>query len=199
MIYLYDKALAKDLQDSFAPNPDGTPTVRVIDPEGVIDLAAQMGRDEIVYPVVALHRNDPEVDQIRTNFVRQHSGVRTVMDPKTNIEYYEKSLPIQLSYDLTAITTNLVDQDEIIKEIMFKYLNMYFLTIDLPYECKRKIRFGVSIDPDVQIERTSSTYEYTSAGKLYESTVRLNIHGAVMVSYTPVKLKHISSEIEIQS
>ena len=79
---------------------------------------------------------------------------------------------------------------------MFKYINMYFLTIKLPYESNRKIRFGVSLSKDSEIDRTSGVSEYRSEGKLYQSILTLNCEGAVLVSYTPVKLKRLEYEID---
>ena len=147
MIYLYDNAIVKDLEDSFNPNHVENPLVRVIDPEMAIGLAAQLQNDEIQFPIIAVTRS-PEVatDTDRMNFTRLHRGSVAVVDNKTNNLYYEKALPIQLSYALTVITTRVADMDEIIKELLFKYTSEYFITITLPYECNRKIRFGMVID-----------------------------------------------------
>ena len=77
---------------------------------------------------------------------------------------------------------------------MFKYLNMYFLTIDLPYEAKRKIRFGIRIDRGGEIQRESGSYEYIQGGKLYQTIIPLVCEGAVMVSYTPAHLRREAHE-----
>ena len=196
MLYLYDNAICDDLARSFNPNELENPAVKVIDPQGVINLAAQMHNDEIQYPVIALTRTSPvSMDDTRMNFTSRHTGIQTVLDTETNIFYYERSLPINLTYDLTVITTNMVDMDEIVKELLFKYVSMYFITLDLPYECKRSLRFGVSIDSETDIETKSGVYEYLSAGTLYQTSIPLKCQGAVLVSYRPVKLQRTEYEL----
>lgn len=196
MIYLYDQAIVKDLQRSFS-DAAGNSVVKVVDPEGIISLAAQIKEDQVSFPLVALSRDpDNSIDVERYNFTYAHKGVQAVMDQKTNNIYYEKVVPIKLSYKATILTTNTADMDEMIRELIFKYTQMYFLSIDLPYECDRKIRFGVEIDPEGSIERTSGSYEYLQSGKLYQSIVSLVCRGAVLVTYTPAKLRRLTHEIE---
>lgn len=198
MIYLYDEAITEDLKRSFNPNNVPNPVVKVIDPEGIVQLAAQIQNDEISFPIVALSRDpDTPIDETRMNFTRTHFGVANVFDPETNNLYYERVLPIELGYHLTILTTNTADMDELLKELMFKYMNMYFLTIKLPYESKRKIRFGVVPLFD-SIERTSGTIEYLQNGQLYQSILPLRCEGAVLVSYTPAHLRRLEVDVEAE-
>ena len=195
MIWLYDRAICEDLEQSFDNTLENSSKVKVIDPEGSIDLQAQISKDEISYPVVSLVREDSQVDTSRLNFTRLHSGVDYVFDSKDNEIYSEKVLPITLSYELHVITTNTVDMDELMRELSFKYSSMYFLKIVLPYEGHRKIRFGICIDENSNIERASNTYDYISAGKLYESVLHLRCEGCVMVTYTASKLKQVVNDV----
>lgn len=198
MLYLYDDAIAEDLQKGFNKVDGEDPVVRVISPEQVIGLAAQIQEDQIKFPIIALTRNDYQIDNQRMNFTRAHMGVRSVIDSKTNNIYYEKAIPITLSYNMTLLTTNQIDMDELIKELLFKYTNMYFLTIKLPYECNRKIRFGIGINSNTEIERSSGSAEYVESGKLYQSIIKFDCEGCVLVSYTPAHLKRSVSEIDIE-
>ncbi len=196
MLYKYDNAIVDDLKRSFNPENVPNPVVSVVSPDQIIGLAAQLQNDSIKLPIIALTRNQEQIDSSRTNFTAMHRGVATVIDNETNELYHEKVIPITLSYNLTIITSNTADMDEMIRELMFKYINMYFLTIKLPYESNRKIRFGVSLSKDSEIDRTSGVSEYLSKGKLYQSILTLNCEGAVLVSYTPVKLKRLEYEID---
>lgn len=196
MIYLYDMAITEDLQNSFNPEAVPNPTVKVISPADVINLSAQMHNDEVTYPMVAITRKEATpIDSDRTNFTRMRYGVQTVLDNETNTLYREQCIPIDLRYDLTVITTNAVDRDEIVKELLFKYLQMYFISIDLPYECKRTIRFGVNIENASEISNTSATPDYLSSGTLYETSIPLKCEGAVLVSYRPEKLRRLETEV----
>lgn len=199
MIYLYDRAIAKDIRDSFNIDEVGSaPVVTVVDPESSIDIAAQVKEDRISFPIISLTRNeDTPIDMERCNFTRAHKGVAAVVDPKTNKLYYERAIPIKLSYELTILTTNTADMDEIVREFLFKYTTMYFLTITLPYECNRKVRFGISIDTNANISRRSGASEYIKEGKLHESVIPLKCEGCVLVSYTSAKLTHESYSTDI--
>lgn len=194
MLYLYDEAIAKDIKASFTDEM-GNSEVKVVDPAGAVDLLAQIQEDSVRFPVVVLTR-DPvySIDTQRTNFTRMHSGVLTVMDNETNQLYYEKAIPIRLKYNLTVLATTTVDADELVKELLFKYLQMYYLSIRLPYEADRIIRFGISITTETDIQQTSGSFEYLSAGKLYQTVIPLVCEGCVLVSYTPCRLKHVGIE-----
>lgn len=198
MLYLYDNAIVDDLIRSFNPDNIDNPVVKVISPEQIVGIAAQIQNDEIAFPIVAVSRPDTiNIDNDSLNFTKMHKGIQSVIDSKTNELYYEKSIPIKMTYDLTILTTNTVDRDELVRELLFKYTSMYFLTIKLPYECSRKIRFGVTLAPDSEIEYTSSSADYIEKGQLYQSIIHLKCDGCVLVSYTSAKLKRMSYKVII--
>ena len=103
----------------------------------------------------------------------------------------EKAIPIQLKYNIHALTTNTTDMDELIRELLFRYSSMYYITMEVPYESKRKIRFGIAINPDTSVTRKTGTADYIESGKLYESILELDCQGAVMLSYTPRHLQKL--------
>lgn len=196
MIYIYDKALQKDLEESFNPEHVPNPVVRVIGVEDFIGVAAQIMNDAISFPIVAINRPDSwEIDRDVSNFTRIHRGITTVINDKTNEIYDEQQIPVKISYDLHILTTNQADMDEMIRELIFKYTNMYYLTVKLPYEVDRRIRFGLVISGDIQ--KTSSQSEYIQSGQLYESVITLDTQGCMLVNYKPRSLIRFENEVEI--
>ena len=194
MLWCYDNSICEDLEQSFVM-PDGAePVVRVIDPEHIVGLAAQIQNDEISLPLITVERKDYTIDNNRTNFSRRHFGVATVIDNKTNEIYYERAIPIDLQYTLNILTSNQIDMDEIVKELIFKYNDMYFLTIKPPYESKNKYRFGVRVDVSA-IEKRSGASEYIESGQLYQTSIPLICDGAVLLHYVPVHLKRYGAEV----
>jgi hypothetical protein len=194
MLYLYDAAIAKDIKSSFTDEV-GNSEVKVVDPQAAVNILSQIQDDNLKFPAVVLTR-DPtySIDNQRTNFTAMHRGVLTVMDNSTNELYYEKSIPIRLKYNLTVLATNTADADELTKELLFKYLQMYYLSIRLPYEADRIIRFGISITTESDIQQSSGSFDYLEAGKLYQTIIPLVCEGCVLVSYTPCRLKHVGIE-----
>lgn len=195
MLYLYDNAIVDDLKKSFNNEISNFPVIKAVTPDEIIGIAAQIKEDSITFPTICVVRSpNYQIDTQRTNFTAMHKGSVSVFDNKTNNIYHEKVLPITLDYTLTVLTTNTADMDEIIRELLFKYISMYFLTIKLPYEADRNIHIGIRVDTE-NIERQSSTSEYLASGALYETMIPLKVEGAVLVNYTPVKLKRVEYSI----
>jgi len=193
MIWVYDNAIVEDLKKSFNPMNVSNPAVSVIDPENAITIAAQIQNDKIRFPVVALSRVTPIViDESLRNFTRAKKGVPVVFDSEKNLIYNERVEPIKLSYELSVFTTNTEDMDEITRELLFKYSSMYYLTVTIPYESKRQIRFGIVADIGQGISVESLASNYISEGKLYGCSITMNCEGCVLVHYTPRKLTRMS-------
>jgi len=172
--------------------------VKAVSSESILQLVAQIKEDEIEFPVVALVRSpNYQLDSARMNFTMRQQGIQSVMDTETNEIFQERSLPVTLSYSLTILATNTIDMDELERELLFKYTSMYFLSINLPYEADRKIRFGIEVDFDQDIDRSSTTGEYLAEGKLHQTVIPLKCQGAVLVHYTPFKLKRTEVGYEI--
>lgn len=198
MIWVYDDAIVEDLKKSFNPMNVPNPAVTVVDPENAIGLAAQIQEDKIQLPVVALTRSENiPIDESLKNYTKMKKGVPTTFDNKENLLYNERSIPIKLSYELSIFTTNTVDMDEIIRELIFKYSSMYFLTITVPYESKRKIRFGIVSDIGDGINIRSAASSYVAEGKLYASSIKLNCEGCVLLHYTSKKLERFTTDVVV--
>lgn len=200
MLWLYDDAIVEDLRSCFQPDENGKPVVCVVPPENVLSIAAQVQDDNLHFPIIAVSREDNiPVDNQLTNFTRMHQGVATVVDKEKNIIYHEKAIPIKLVYSLVCLGTNTADIDELIRELLFKYTSQYFLSIKVPYESKRRIRFGVRVNPEEEIEWMSTTSNYLQDGKLHSAGIHLYIDGAVYLHYTPQKLRRLDMEIDIEN
>ena len=199
MLRLYDNAICEDLEKSFNPDVAGHPVVKVMDPEGIVGIAAQVQDDQLSFPLIFVVRSpDYDVDTNRSNFTMMKRGVAKVMDPETNELYYERAIPITLTYTLTILMTNQIDMDELVRELMFKYQSMYFLSIDLPYESNRRMRFGLTLDTDKGIEQDSGLFNWIDGGRLYQTMIPLRVDGAVLLHYTPAKLLRTSVEVGIE-
>lgn len=170
-------------------------TVKAMGEDGIMGIFAQLQEDKIKFPAIFLERSgDTPLDSKRYNYTRLHKGVPAVVDPETNNLYLEKAVPIQLRYNLHVLTTNTTDMDELIRELLFRYSSMYYVTTEVPYESKRKIRFGIAINPDTSISRKTGLTEYVESGTLYESILELECQGAVLLSYTPKHLQRLIAD-----
>lgn len=190
MLWAYDEAIANDLSNCIDPTGEANNTVKVMGDEGMIGVLAQIQDDRVTFPAIFLDRHaETPLDQDRYNFTRMHKGVPAVFDPETNNLYLEKAVPITLKYDLHILATRTAEMDEFMREILFRYSSMYYITMEVPYESKRKIRFGVAINPNTSINRKTGNADYLEGGKLYESIMELECQGAVLLHYTPKHLE----------
>lgn len=188
MLYLYDSAIVDNLKASLTDAANQN--VFLTTPENYPGILAQIQDDTITYPLILLHREDDvQVIKELMNFTRYQFGVPCTFDNKTNNIYYERALPVGLNYTLRILSTNVAESDELARELFYKYISMYYLTIQLPYESDRKLRFGISVDPDYGIKRESGSAEYTQSGSLYQSTMMLKTEGCVSLTYTPRHLQ----------
>lgn len=198
MLWVYDNAIVEDLRKSFNPKNVPNPAVTVVDPEASISLAAQIQGDKIQFPVVALTRSQTiPIDTSLRNFTKTKMGVPTTFDSDKNLFYDERSMPVNLSYELSVFTTNTADMDEIIRELLFKYSAMYYLTITVPYESKRKLRFGVVADIGEGIQTQSAASSYVNEGRLYASSITLNCEGCVLLHYTSRRLRRRITQVGV--
>lgn len=200
MLYLYDRAIVDDIKGSLSEAANKN--VFITNADNYQGIISQMQNDEITYPVILLQRGDdiPVIKEL-TNFTRYQFGVPCVFDNDKNNIYYERALPVDIQYTLRIITTNVADRDELARELFYKYISMYFLTIKLPYESERKIRFGIEVDFDHGVQNESGSFDYLASGALYQATMQLKTQGCVYLTYTPRHLNRsvASSDIGIQN
>lgn len=191
MLYLYDRSIIDNLKSSLTQ--EANQNVFLTDADNYQGLLAQIQEDTINYPLILLHRDeDTPIKTELMNFTRYRFGVPCVFDNKTNNVYYERALPIDINYTLRILSTNVADTDELSRELFYKYITMYFLTIQAPYESDRKIRFGIQADMDYGIKRESGSFDYIASGSLYQSTMRLKTSGCVSLTYTP---RHLTRNV----
>lgn len=200
---MYDNAIAEDLMKSFNYEDgysESAPMVKVIDPDLAVPIAAQLQDDDIHFPLICVTRDiDYSIDKELDNFTLRHKGIPAYIDTETNEIYNEKSIPIQQNYTINVITTNAADSDELARELIFKYNDMYFLTAVMPYEGHRKFRFGIEINRDDNISRTSGVLEGLSEGKLYSTNIPIKSIGMRLFTYTTVKLRNKQYGVDIIS
>lgn len=199
MLYIYDNAILDDIRAS-VNSDNANPNVVMADAETFQGLIAQIKDDTITYPLILVIRDEdmPIISEL-WNFSRAQFGVAAAFDNKTNNVYYEKALPVDIAYTIRILGTNTADVDELARELFYKYLSMYFLTVRLPYESDRKVRFGIEIDNAYGIKRESGSFEYIKTGALYQSSIHLKTNGCVMLSYTPQHIQRtvLSNNIDI--
>lgn len=188
MLYLYDRAIVDDIKKSLTSEMNQN--VFLTDAENYPGILAQIQNDTITYPLILLNRGEdtPIVKELM-NFTRYQFGTPCVFDNDKNNIYYERALPVDIQYTLRILSTNVADTDELARELFYKYISMYFLTIQLPYESDRKIRFAIDVDMDYGIKKESGSFDYISTGALYQSTIMLKTQGCVMLTYTPRHLQ----------
>lgn len=200
MLYLYDNAIASDLQSAIDPGGKMNNNVKIMEPDSIMGLLAQIEEDKISFPLICLVRDsDVTIDSARANFTRLHHGHVEVIDPVTNNLYLEKATPVELKYAIHILATNTADVDELTRELLFRYASMYFLTIKKPYEAEKSFRIGISIPPGTTITRESGASNYVKEGKLYESILPIVCEGAVLFNYTPKHMTRSVTEIKVEN
>lgn len=202
MIYLYDNAFVDDIKRTLDPDGGANPNVLCITIDQYQSVLAQLQEDKITYPLILLIRDDDmPIKKDGINFTRAKRGVPVGIDPVTNMVYYERAVPVDLRYTMQILSTNVADRDEIARELFFKYESEYYLHIDLPYEIKRRLRFGVHVDKDFGIQNSSNASQYIEKGSIYQSTIEILTDGCVWIHNTArhLKVERMSKNIKIEN
>lgn len=197
MLYLYDDAIVEDLKYSINPENLSNPVVSIFSGDEIAGVAAMLQDDNLQFPIICIKRNDYSIDPDRSNFTWQHKGLATVIDKETHDLYYERRIPIKFTYTIAVYGVNQEQMDEIIRELIFHYSDMFFLAIDLPYEDSKLIRFGLQLPSDMQVKSQSGFSEYIETGKLYESDIDIEVLGAFLVEYVPARLRRVELHAKI--
>ena len=131
MLWKYDQAIIDDIKASINSD-NANPNVVMADAETYPGIISQIENDTITYPLILVIRDEdmPIITELY-NFSRAQFGIPAAFDNKTNNIYYEKSVPVDLQYTIRILTTNTADTDELARELFYKYLSQYFLTIQL--------------------------------------------------------------------
>lgn len=197
MFYLYDDALIRTLRSWTG---DGKITVNKY--ELLFPYRADVASDKVQLPIISVSRASPKI--LNTNKTPLSvDGMKFVeTDPRKRNDRPIKiprlrAIPVRLHYQIDVITRNLEENDNIIRELVFKFINNPTLKVDIPYKgCELSHKFNLMLSED--IEDNSDITEHLNLGETYRQTLDLFTDDAYLFSYSTKDTLDIEVSQEIK-
>lgn len=179
-VYAYDEALVQDLRRIFS---DGR--IHIVPPEDAFDLIGTLQKDKILFPMITLSRpgwllsdNKPEhmifeglPDKI-TESKEEVPDHRTKGFDSSFDVIRLQALPIRINYQIDVWTESRLENDNIMRELIWYYTLHPTLNVKIVYEdVERFHHFNVFFDADV--EDNSDIESHKDRGRYFRQTISM--------------------------
>lgn len=165
-VNLYDNAIVEKLKEI---TKDSRIFINTTD--NVFTLIGKEKDDNITLPLISLARTGMSIISDRVSYPLMKTGSLAKVN-KDN-EYFTRlqAIPIRLNYVLDVWTESRLDNDNIVRELIFYFFTHPTLQIEIPYTVNIKHNFNLFVNPD--IEDNSDISEHKSRGMYYRQTLTL--------------------------
>lgn len=192
MIYLYDTALLNRLKRWFN-NPNITISG---DTKALFTSQADINEnDSFPFPLVAVTRADT-IGLLETN--KKPKSFRSqkfdLVSDKTQINVLN-AIPINLAYQIDIYTRHRLENDNILRELVFKIINNPSLEIEIPNSGEKTHRFNMRLR-DTIIDN-SDIPEHLIRGEYFRTTLEIFIDDAHLFEYKGKDVWMLETDIEL--
>lgn len=192
MIYLYDIALLDRLKRWFN-NPNITISG---DTKALFTSQADINEnDSFPFPLVAVTRADT-IGLLETN--KKPKSFRAqkfdLVSDNTQINVLN-AIPINLAYQIDIYTRHRLENDNILRELVFKIINNPSLEIEIPNSGEKTHRFNMRLR-DTIIDN-SDIPEHLIRGEYFRATLEVFIDDANLFEYKGKDVWMLETDIEL--
>lgn len=172
-VYAYDEAIVDNLREIF--DSPKSKSIHIVPPSEMFDLEATLNRDDTLLPMISLTRTGWNLPNERRPFPLKTEGVHmeSVMDSKENREQniYKnlQALPIAINYQLDVWTESRLENDVIMRELIWYYSLNPTLTVMIPHDLNIQHTFNIFLGSD--IEDNSDISEHKNRGRYFRQTI----------------------------
>jgi len=159
---MYDEALVADLRRIVDDD-----RITITPPDNVFRTIGRIADDKIEFPLISLTRTGWSISNNRPHFMK-HEGVVAGYDDISKKYKRVQSIPIRISYQVDVWTKTRIDNDNILRELIFYYSVHPTMKIVIPYGLNIEIDFNIFIDED--IEDNSDIIDHWSKGQYFRQT-----------------------------
>lgn len=187
MIYLYEEAIIADLRDQL-----GDSRVSILPPDilfrSISDLS---GDDQVILPLISLSRVGYSFNEDPHNSPDTLDGSKFMEPTDNGTRYYQiQRIPITCRWQVDVISRSRLDNDNLVRELLFYYINNPTLRVKIPYGLNKEHKFNILINPD--IDDNSDIESHASRGEYFRTTFGITCNDANLWKVTnndPKKLK----------
>ena len=189
----YDDSIIKKFRQIF--NDD---TIYILPVENAIRFSAQLNRDDVKFPMISTTRLGYSIRNSDINYTAKMIGSFTTRDGKNN-NIFAQTVPIRIEYQMDVFTVDRQSCDEIVRELIFFFLQHPTLQAHFDYGLNIEHNFNLYLNDE--IVDNSDTVEHVNTGVMFRNTLtfytddarlfrsKKQIQGEVIAGVKPLLIK----------
>lgn len=166
MVYLYDESLINKFNSIFS---NSKKKIYITNTEDVFNLEAYLkDNDTVKLPIISIVRSGTSLSDNRPHYMKFNGLVSKLEEG--DIATHIKAIPIRISYQIDVWTESRLENDLIVRELVFYFSTNPTLSINIPYNnANVEHVFNIFIDND--IEDNSDISEHKNRGRYFRQTL----------------------------
>ena len=170
-VYYYDESLVEDLRRITG---DGRITIHPVD--NVFRDIARLNNDNIEFPMISIARNGWSLTGDKPQYMAFEGGLKEIIldrEHKPDKVTKLQAIPIRISWTMDVWTRTRLENDNLLRELIFYYTTSPTLEVKIPYglECKKEARHRFNIFFDLDIEDNSDIVSHKDRGEYFRQTI----------------------------
>lgn len=168
----YDDAIITKFREVF--NDD---TISILPVENAIRFSAQLQKDNVEFPMISTTRLGYSIRNNDVNFNAKMIGSFKGRNG-LNDNIFAQVVPIRIEYQLDVFTVDKVDGDEIVRELIFFFLQHPTLKAHFEYGLNIDHNFNLFLNDD--IVDNSDTVNHVNTGVMFRNTLTFYTDDAIL-------------------
>lgn len=194
MIYLYENAIIDDLRYQL-----GDSRVSLLPPDILFRSIADLsGDDQVELPLISLSRIGYSFNEEPHSSPETLDGTKIMeADEEGRMRFAQvQRVPITCRWQVDVISRSRLDNDNLVRELLFYYINNPTLKVMIPYGLNKEHKFSIWINPD--IDDNSDIESHASRGEYFRTTFGITCTDANIWKVTTNSPKKLQIEYHIE-
>lgn len=163
-VYMYDDAIIQEMRGLVHND-----SVYIVPFEESFNLMSRVKDDSVKLPLIHLTRVGWSIIADRESHPQIFTGAVTSFDQETLKMLRHQTIPIRIDYQLDVITRNRLDNDLLMRELIFYFKTHSSLEVLVPYGLNFRHKFNVFLSPDV--DDNSDITQFSQQGQYFRQTM----------------------------
>ena len=168
----YDDAIINEFRRVFNDN-----TIHILPVENAIRFSAQLTKDNVKFPMISTTRLGYSIRTENVNFAAKMIGSFVTRDGKNN-NIFAQTVPIRIEYQMDVFTVDRESCDEIVRELIFFFMQHPTLTAHFEYGLDIDHTFNLYLNSE--IVDNSDTVEHVNTGVMFRNTLTFYTDDALL-------------------
>lgn len=171
MVYLYDDAIVKDFRDKIKDE-----RIAITPFDNINNYLGKSEGDRIQLPVISVDRRGWSLSDSRPHTMKFTGELHSINDDETVTNVQE--IPIRINYVIDVWTRRRLENDNIMRELIFYYSTHPTLKINIPYGLDSDKVFNIMFDSEV--EDNSDIPNHINIGEFVRQSISFYVDDAYL-------------------